>query len=475
MANQQQQRPLFRFASMFRPTAPAPAPQPTRPPPPAPQQPVRPPVATAPFMSPATTTVRPTQPQEPTPPPASQPTPPAVTSPPSPPPPQPQPVVATSPVRPSPPSPQPTTPPTRSPVQRSSVPASPTRFPAPAPSPPLRAPSPPPPQPQRAFTLSPPSPNPRSPPTTRSPILASGQRSPASVAPPTMSPVATPPPPLAASPRMPSAAYSPAVNQLPPPPASSPTGPRSPPTRFTSSLPTSPVQKIPEPITQFTTYSPNPKIQSPPKPFQDYNPPPKPASPMKAPSPSPKTIEPLVKTAQIKPMSPLKLPKPAQTMSDSEPEPKIPIDQKKVVFQETTDRSRGYIPARHHEYKQSEPDEYGMSVLTLAGENKGAIMDLSPARKKYGFNGSPQKLQTEQSDAEKSGSGSDNESRPKNRNGMGRRSLPMTAFMNSNVQAVNNSILHNTTCSHHDPGIHLIFSGREGSKPHYLKGSPKTR
>nr|GMD44357.1 vegetative cell wall protein gp1-like [Ipomoea batatas] len=334
--------------------------------------------------------------------------------------------------------------------------------PVPAPSPPLRAlspPSPPPPQPKPAVTLSPPPPSPT---PTRSPIMGFGQRSPASVTPP---PPISPPPPPAASPRMPSPAYSPAVKQSPPPPAAFPT-------RITSSVPTSPVQK---PITEFTSYSPKPKVQSPPKPqpqpFQDYyNPPPKPASPVRAPPPSPKTFE---KTPQ---MSPLKLPKPAQTMSDSDSEPKIPIDQKKMVVQETTQRSRGYIPPiRHHphENKQNEADEYGMSVLTLAGENKGAIMDLSPARKKYnGFNGTPQKLQ---SDAEKSGSGSDNESRPKYPNGTRRRSLPMTAFMNSNVQSINNSILHNTTCNHHDPGIHLIFSGKEGFKPHYPKGSPNTR
>nr|GMD49022.1 vegetative cell wall protein gp1-like [Ipomoea batatas] len=295
--------------------------------------------------------------------------------------------------------------------------------PVPAPSPPLRAlspPSPPPPQPKPAVTLSPPPPSPT---PTRSPIMGFGQRSPASVTPP---PPISPPPPPAASPRMPSPAYSPA----------------SPPK---------------------------------PQPFQDYyNPPPKPASPVRAPPPSPKTFE---KTPQ---MSPLKLPKPAQTMSDSDSEPKIPIDQKKMVVQETTQRSRGYIPPiRHHphENKQNEADEYGMSVLTLAGENKGAIMDLSPARKKYGFNGTPQKLQ---SDAEKSGSGSDSESRAKYPNGTGRgrgrrSSLPMTAFMNSNVQSINNSILHNTTCNHHDPGIHLIFSGKEGFKPHYPKGSPNTR
>nr|GME20726.1 vegetative cell wall protein gp1-like [Ipomoea batatas]GME21727.1 vegetative cell wall protein gp1-like [Ipomoea batatas] len=355
MANQQQPRPLFRFASMFRPTAPAPAPapapQPTRPPAPAtataPQQPVRPPLAAASFRPPAPTTT---------------------------------------------------------------VPCS------------------------GSFSAS------SSPFTTISAAAATKTRR-----------------------------YTVAAAAV----TNSHTFPNYG-FRITSSVPTSPVQK---PITEFTSYSPKPKVQSPPKPqpFQDYyNPPPKPASPVRAPPPSPKTFE---KTPQ---MSPLKLPKPAQTMSDSDSEPKIPIDQKKMVVQETTQRSRGYIPPiRHHphENKQNEADEYGMSVLTLAGENKGAIMDLSPARKKYGFNGTPQKLQ---SDAEKSGSGSDSESRAKYPNGTGRgrgrrSSLPMTAFMNSNVQSINNSILHNTTCNHHDPGIHLIFSGKEGFKPHYPKGSPNTR
>nr|GMD09337.1 peroxidase 5-like [Ipomoea batatas] len=94
-------------------------------------------------------------------------------------------------------------------------------------------------------------------------------------------------------------------------------------------------------FTEFTSYSPKPKVQSPPQPlpFKDYyNPPPKLTSPVRAPPQSPNTFE---KTPQIMPMSPLKPPKPAQTMSDSDSEPKIPIDHKIMVVQERTGRSRG--------------------------------------------------------------------------------------------------------------------------------------
>lgn len=119
-------------------------------------------------------------------------------------------------------------------------------------------------------------------------------------------------------------------------------------------------------------------------------------------------------------------------------------------------------------------DDFGMSVLTLAGENKGAIMELSPSRKTY----SPQSLQkkgipkawSSEDDGEKSGSESG-----KKGDRMQNKSLPMTAFMNSNVQGVNNSILHNASCTHHDPGVHLVFSRKtNGSNGFHIKGGQKS-
>lgn len=199
------------------------------------------------------------------------------------------------------------------------------------------------------------------------------------------------------------------------------------------------------------------------------------------------TYSPQTKPAVSHPPSPLKLPP-----SQLELESKIPpqVDQKSVVVHETT---RANANGRNHvlqnarngkqeavkkdkgvQQKKSNSDnadDYGMSVLTLAGENKGAIMELSPSRKTY----SPQSLQktkplSSEDDGEKSGSESG-----KKGDRMQNKSLPMTAFMNSNVQGINNSILHNASCTHHDPGVHLVFARKtNGSNGFHAKGGQKT-
>ncbi|XP_022975714.1 uncharacterized protein LOC111475772 [Cucurbita maxima] len=39
-----------------------------------------------------------------------------------------------------------------------------------------------------------------------------------------------------------------------------------------------------------------------------------------------------------------------------------------------------------------------------------------------------------------------------------KKKVPMTAFMNSNFQSVNNSVLYDSSCNHRDPGLHLKFA-----------------
>lgn len=120
--------------------------------------------------------------------------------------------------------------------------------------------------------------------------------------------------------------------------------------------------------------------------------------------------------------------------------------------------------------KHSDSEDAGMRIITIAGENKGAIMDLSPnfgKKSHHTFGGNPHRLHTEednpsvQSDGEKSGSNSDGKSKERNKNHKSKSPL-MSAVMNSNVQGVNNSILYNCSTSHHDPGVHLSLS----RKPH---------
>lgn len=113
-------------------------------------------------------------------------------------------------------------------------------------------------------------------------------------------------------------------------------------------------------------------------------------------------------------------------------------------------------------------EEVGMRVITIAGENKGAFMELIQSPKKHvvgdrshpNKNGNP-KMRSHGSESESYSTSSDkegNSKKDKSHKGKVTSSLPMSAFMNSNVQSINNSILYNCTCTHHDPGVHLALS-----------------
>ncbi|XP_049376858.1 vegetative cell wall protein gp1-like [Solanum stenotomum] len=427
MASQQPPRPLFRFASMVRPAAqPAQPPPASAPPAPSPQPMFRP---TTPFRpaSPAVTAPQPPQPPVPTAPPVA-----VVTAPP-----QPQVSVPGSPISPRRRQPVATSPP-RSPVAPPQSVVSPPK--APSPRSPVAA------QPQRAATEVP-----------KSPVIRT-------------SPV------IRATTSVPQSPFKPLASNV--------TTENAPTRTPYSSFPPSPKTKLPDSIQTLINQS----------------------SPSKAPPPSQnvfqpnlvksQTYSPQTKPAVSHPPSPLKLPP-----SQLELESKIPshVDQKSVVVHETmrananghhvlqTARNGNTVESWKQETVKKDKgvqkkkvsnsdaaDDFGTSVLTLAGDNKGAIMELSPSRKTY----SPQSLQkkgspkswSSEDDGEKSG----NESGRKG-DKMQNKSLPMTAFMNSNVQGINNSILHNASCTHHDPGVHLVFSRKtNGSNGLHIKGSQKS-
>lgn len=84
------------------------------------------------------------------------------------------------------------------------------------------------------------------------------------------------------------------------------------------------------------------------------------------------------------------------------------------------------IKKHYSDFKDS-----GVRVITLAGDNKGATMKLSSSRKKGNS--------VEISDEE----GNSNQ-------------IPGVGFViNNNVQGVNNSVLYNSSLTHHSPGVHL--------------------
>lgn len=108
--------------------------------------------------------------------------------------------------------------------------------------------------------------------------------------------------------------------------------------------------------------------------------------------------------------------------------------------------------------QNSDSEEYGSRVVILAGENKGAIMELSPSRKKNGsgsWSNRGQKLEEGIS-----------KKKDEKEQGWGTETVPIDAFVNCNVQGVNNSILYHCSCTHNDPGVHLALSRKTNGGGH---------
>lgn len=93
--------------------------------------------------------------------------------------------------------------------------------------------------------------------------------------------------------------------------------------------------------------------------------------------------------------------------------------------------------------------ELRVRVIKLVGDNKGAIMELSPSPKNHYSAGEPHSLHKNISIK----GGSDGEQSNNDRNELGRykdklikekaiQSTPATAFMNSNAQGVNNANIY---------------------------------
>ncbi|GMI75943.1 hypothetical protein HRI_001263600 [Hibiscus trionum] len=182
-----------------------------------------------------------------------------------------------------------------------------------------------------------------------------------------------------------------------------------------------------------------------------------------APTPSPLTLPPPQLKAQAEVELKNKIPVEVQKTIDKPKEWLFGAPQKDVA--ETSNPS---IPL-NEPYNNGETkekghgkDDVGTRVITIAGANKGAFMEIIGSPHNNGFQGSPHRL-GKMVDSSRTGSdyqiysSSDGEGDGKMNNNSNRTSKtkPMNAFMNSNVQGVNNSILYNSSCTHHDPGVHL--------------------
>ncbi|KAL4566973.1 hypothetical protein LXL04_022543 [Taraxacum kok-saghyz] len=323
----------------------------------------------------------------------------------------------------------------------------------------VRPPTPPPDQP-------PPPPPPAARPAFIRPAFSQTFRAPPAVPPPQTTatpPTVSPPRPTATS--SPAKGVTPPTSPPPPPPPAAraiPPSPPSPKVTSSSTSRTSPLQQ-----------SRPPPPMSPPQP--SYSPPTITRSPTPTNSP-PKSIKPLEKNSPLSPpMRPVS--HPPSPLALPSPQLKPEYEQKTMVVQETKEKPKSLDhgfngDSRKHSgiwgsrnpkkpetsKKHSDSEDGGMRIITIAGENKGAVMELSPFGKKtHNFGDNPHRLHNPPavaSDGEKSGSDSDGKSKAGNKS----KSPLMSAVMNSNVQGVNNSILYNCSTSHHDPGVHLSLS-----------------
>ncbi|GLT79806.1 hypothetical protein SLA2020_512800 [Shorea laevis] len=268
-----------------------------------------------------------------------------------------------------------------------------------------------------------------------------------------------PPAPEPVRPPMPRPAFLPIAQTAPPPAAAPPqetVAPRPPPIAPSgtsvpgvASLPTSPVETIP------TATAAPPKT--------------KPTAP---------------------PPSSLVLP-PAKLKSQAENEPQFPPEavQKTVLVQKTIEKPKGWSNGDSHKgigvtngnqesYKGGETNGNGKkllsdsdkrSVITITGENRGAVMELIQSPQKHGFEGKPHHLQKKGNSTNKgeelhnysssSSSSSDAEDgkHKKKDKDLKSKAKPMHAYVNSNVQGVNSSLVYNSTCDFHDPGVRLTL------------------
>ncbi|GLJ54499.1 hypothetical protein SUGI_1170530 [Cryptomeria japonica] len=91
-----------------------------------------------------------------------------------------------------------------------------------------------------------------------------------------------------------------------------------------------------------------------------------------------------------------------------------------------------------HNSEEAESSSNGAGVITMAGHNSGATMNI-------GFREVDQKSIT-----------------------LGHTSVHI--YINNNVQGVNNSILYNSSCTLRDPGVHMDFSHTKSSTVESSKG-----
>ncbi|KAI5660779.1 hypothetical protein M9H77_20102 [Catharanthus roseus] len=92
----------------------------------------------------------------------------------------------------------------------------------------------------------------------------------------------------------------------------------------------------------------------------------------------------------------------------------------------------GSSSSNHHEKEEEEDDEHGVRIITLAGNNVGATMRGEMDQKLL-----PEEKMLQQQQDQNEG---------------------LSTYVNSNFQAINNSIMIGGSYSSNDPGVHMDIS-----------------
>lgn len=128
-----------------------------------------------------------------------------------------------------------------------------------------------------------------------------------------------------------------------------------------------------------------------------------------------------------------------------------------MLGQETAGYSKMKEKSAMDNKKVTKFEKLPRRVVTLIGENKGAIMLLNPnsTKKSYTnvFGGKSQTV------GKKEDGEMGSKKKKEDQNDMNIMEMDeSTLFINSNVQGVNNSILDDSSFTDHDPGFHIFFS-----------------
>ncbi|KAK1279558.1 hypothetical protein QJS04_geneDACA004774 [Acorus gramineus] len=358
----------------------------------------------------------------------------------------------------------------RPPVQ---VPIAPSLIPMPSPPPPQM--QPPPPLPTEASFQPPPPPPPPPPqmqPPPPLPTEASFQPPPPPPPPPTPTPEETLPRP----PTQPEPQFKPQPQPTPPPSDISPTdlqqirsrvlSPLTPGTRVSSQLPTPP--QTPQDIKSPSNF--------PRDPLPDLYPVQSLSSAQLKPNPQPESKDPLV--SELRPMQ-----KSILVQEESRGSNNMHDEFKRVMTRESR-RGNDGLDSWRMKPKGSDTereDESGMKVITIAGENKGAHMELGSRSHKgrhvQRHKSSHAHTYVEEEHGGGMGDGKamvlkeKEKEKEKMHSSSSSTTPPISTLVNNNVQGINNSILLNGSCTHRNPGVHISLSRRHPPSPSSSKGT----